>query len=164
MQVLFLRHSGLTDTDLHQMTRYLTTEAGAQQNKTLKVLDVSHNDFSPAAVTECFKQIFETNRSLEYVGLAKLNLTTSAVQPLLKCFGRQPFPSADVPAYQQKMKERDAIVEKNKKLKAGKKPEEPVPLLDILESKQGKDETGQEITNWFLLVNPQFKHFNLCLN
>lgn len=32
------------------------------------------------------------------------------------------------------------IVEKNKKLKASKKPEEPVPLLDVLESKLAKDE------------------------
>jgi hypothetical protein len=29
-----------------------------------------------------------------------------------------------------KLKERDAIIEKNKKLKASKKPEEPVPVLD----------------------------------
>jgi hypothetical protein len=31
------------------------------------------------------------------------------------------------------MKARDAILEKNKKLKASKKPEEPVPALDLIE-------------------------------
>ena len=77
---------------------------------------------------------------------------------------RQPFAADQVPAYQVKLKERDAIIEKNKKLKASKKPEEIVPLLDALESKISKDDQGQEITNWFLLVNPQFKHLNMCLN
>lgn len=86
--------------------------------------------------------------------MAKLGLQTRDVSSLLKCFGRQPFQAAEVPAYQARLKERDAIVEKNKKLKAGKKPEEPVPLLDILESKTSKDSEGNEVTNWFLLVNP----------
>lgn len=52
------------------------------------------------------------------------------------------------------MKERDAILEKNKKLKASKKPEENVPLLDAIESKMVKDENGVEVLNWYLLVNP----------
>lgn len=69
-----------------------------------------------------------------------------------------------MPAYQQRLKERDAILEKNKKLKASKKPEEPVPLLDALESKMVKDDTGAEVANWWMLVNPQFKHLNICLN
>jgi hypothetical protein len=55
-------------------------------------------------------------------------------------------------------------MEKNKKLKASKKPEEVVPLLDNLESKVSRDDSGAEVTNWFLLVNPQFKHLNICLN
>ena len=110
------------------------------------------------------KQVFDTNRTLEYVGLAKNGLQSGDVQPLLKCFGRQPFPAENVPAYQLKIKERDTILEKNKKLKASKKPEEIVPLVDALESKVSKDDTGAEVTNWWLLVNPQFKHLNICLN
>lgn len=38
-----------------------------------------------------------------------------------------------VEAHQAKLKARDAIIEKNKKLKASKKPEEPVPALDLIE-------------------------------
>ena len=67
-------------------------------------------------------------------------------------------------AYQLKLKERDAIIEKNKKLKASKKPEEPVPLYDSIESKVVKDEAGNDYTQWFVIVNPQFKHLNVCLN
>lgn len=110
------------------------------------------------------KHVFETNRVLEYVGLAKNNLVAADVLPLLKAFGRQPFPAENVAAYQTKLKERDTIVEKNKKLKSSKKPEEIVPLLDAIESKMVKDDTGAEVAQWFLLVNPQFKHLNICLN
>lgn len=39
-----------------------------------------------------------------------------------------------------------------------------MPLLDALESKTSKDDSGAEVTNWWLLVNPQFKHLNICLN
>jgi len=88
LQVLFLRHSGLNDNDLNQITKYLGSESGPQQNKALKVIDLSHNDFTGATVSSCFKQVFEQNRNLEYVGLAKNNLTSGDVQPLLKCFGR----------------------------------------------------------------------------
>lgn len=62
------------------------------------------------------------------------------------------------------MKKRDAIIDKNKKLKASKKPEEPVPIMDALESEPGRDAEGNEVTNYFLLKCPQFKHLNFCLN
>lgn len=88
LQVLFLRHSGLVDNDLLQISKVLSSEAGPQQNKTLKVIDLSHNDFTGEHVSNCIKQVFESNRALEYVGLAKNNLTAADVQPLLKCFGR----------------------------------------------------------------------------
>lgn len=27
-----------------------------------------------------------------------------------------------------------------------------------------KDENGAEVAHWFMIMNPQFKHFNICLN
>ena len=83
---------------------------------------------------------------------------------MIRSFGRFPFPTEQVAAYQAKMKERDAIIEKNKKLKASKKPEENVPVMDMIESKNQKDQDGNEVVNWFMLKNPQFRHLNLCLN
>ena len=77
--------------------------------------------------------MFETNRTLEYVGLAKNNLETADIVPIIKSFGRHPFPNDQVQTYTAKLKERDAIIEKNKKLKASKKPEEPVPVMDLIE-------------------------------
>lgn len=39
-----------------------------------------------------------------------------------------------------------------------------MPVVDNLESKPTKDADGNEVQNWFLLRNPQFRHLNLCLN
>jgi Ran GTPase-activating protein (RanGAP) involved in mRNA processing and transport len=91
LQVCFLRASGLTDKDLKQICHVLKPESGAAMNRNLKVLDISYNKFSGEAVRE-FASVFEINRSLEFVGLAKNNLTSEDVMPLLKCFGRVAFP------------------------------------------------------------------------
>ena len=37
--------------------------------------------------------------------------------PLFDCFGRVPLPTDQVEAYQNEVKKRDAILEKNKKLR-----------------------------------------------
>jgi len=52
------------------------------------------------------------------------------------------------------LKKKDAILEKNKKLKASKKPEEAVPVLDQLESVSSRNEDGTEVISWFLLRCP----------
>ena len=36
--------------------------------------------------------------------------------------------------------------------------------MDLIESKTQKDSEGNEVVNWFLIKNPQFRHLNLCLN
>ena len=141
----------------------LKPDTNLPMNRNLKVLDISYNNFSSAVVQE-FSSVFEQNRSLEFLGLAKNKLTTEDVMPLLDCFGRVPLPSDQVEAYQAELKKRDAVVEKNKKLKQQKKPEEPVPILDAIESEVVRDADGHETTNWYLLRCPQFKHLNLCLN
>lgn len=163
LQVCFLRANNLTDRDLKQICQVLKPESGVQMNRNLKVLDLSSNRFSGEAVRD-IAIVFEVNRNLEFVGLAKNNLKTEDVLPMLKCLGRQPFPADKVAQHQAELKARDAIIEKNKKQKAAKKPEEPVPVLDNLESEVQRDENGTEVTVWYLLRNPQFKHLNLCLN
>jgi hypothetical protein len=52
---------------------------------------------------------------------------------LLQLIGQFPFPADQVDSHLAELKKRDAIVEKNKKLKASKKAEEPVPQLDNIE-------------------------------
>lgn len=62
------------------------------------------------------------------------------------------------------MKARDAILEKNKKLKASKKPEEAVPNMDMIEQSSYTNSDGTEVQGWVLLKNVQFKHINMCSN
>jgi hypothetical protein len=37
-------------------------------------------------------------------------------------------------------------------------------MLDHIESRTTKDDQGNDTTSWFMQVNPQFKHLNICLN
>lgn len=85
--------------------------------------------------------------------MAKNGLTSVDMEPILENFGRQPFPVSEVENHKIKLKERDAVIEANKKTK-GKKPDLPVPVVDNIEPKTTKDVDGQEITNWFLIKNP----------
>jgi hypothetical protein len=61
--------------------------------------------------------IFNGNRSIEYFGFSKLNMSTDMVIPLFDLIGRFPFPADEVENHLKEMKARDAIIEKNKKLK-----------------------------------------------
>ena len=70
----------------------LKPDTGIAMNKNLKVLDLSYNKFSGAAIGQ-FVQVFEQNRTLEFLGLAKNNLTSPDILPLLNCFGRVSFPA-----------------------------------------------------------------------
>lgn len=108
--------------------------------------------------------MLDVNRTLEYLGLAKCKLLANQAARLFEQIGRLPFPQDQVEAHQAKLKARDAIIEKNKKLKASKKPEEPVPLLDLIEQASYTNADGQEVQGCVLLKNMQFKHINLCSN
>ena len=63
------------------------------------MLDISYNNFTGKVVASEIAAVLETNRALEYIGLAKNNLEAQDVRPLLKGFGRQPFPSDQVAAH-----------------------------------------------------------------
>lgn len=94
----------------------LKPDTALKQALNLKVLDLSSNKFSGAACQE-FKSVFEQNRSLEFLGLAKNGLSSEDISPLFASFGKVPLPGDQVEAYQAELKKRDAIIEKNKKLK-----------------------------------------------
>ena len=143
-----MRASGLKDIDLRHIMQALKPDTQLAMNRNLKVLDLSYNNFSGACVQE-LSSVFEQNRSLEFLGLAKNGLVSEDLLPIFDCFGRVPLPADQVEAYQNEIKKRDAILEKNKKLRQQKKPEEPVPVLDSLES---------EVTVIFRLVAVKLPH------
>ena len=73
------------------------------------------------------------NRTIEYLGLSKLGLSNEQILPILESVGRFTFPEDQVEYQLAEIKKRDAVIEKNKKLKASKKPEESVPQVDNIE-------------------------------
>ncbi len=146
LEFLYLRANGLDDDTVVQMSEKLRTSR-------LKCLDLSLNIFGQrglAAIVEGVKD----NYVLEYLGFASLGFTISDLRPLLGEFGKFKLTPEETEALQQRIKERDAIVEKNKKAK-GKK-EEPVPQVPNM----AQDELG----NSYVLKKEQFKHLNIGLN
>ena len=49
-------------------------------------------------------------------------------------------------------------------MKASKKPEEAVPILDMIENSTYFTAEGQEVQGWVMLKNTQFRHVNVCMN
>jgi len=82
----------------------------------------------------------------------------------LKQFGKEEFSAERVEEHKKAIKDRDTVVEKNKKAKTSKKPEEFVPVVDPLEEEKTVNANGEPIVNYYLVKNPQFRHVNLCLN
>ena len=116
---------------------------------------MSYNKITGATVNSLKELICDHNKTLEFIGLAKNDLTIEDLEPLLQSIGRKPMTEGGEEAL-AKMKERDQIIAKNKKLKASKKPEEPVPIIDDVE----QNDDG----SWVMLQNCQIRHINLCMN
>ncbi len=92
--MLFLRASNITDEDVRQMCHVLKPDPANPNfaNKTLKVLDISYNPVTKKCL-KYFSDMMELNRTLEYLGLAKLKLTAKSLNKILNQIGRIPFPS-----------------------------------------------------------------------
>lgn len=77
-------------------------------------------------------------RRLEYIGLGKNRLkSVGSVGRMFERVGRWDLSSSGLEEYEEARGVRDQIVEKNKKLRALKKPEEGVPFLDAVSQEDG---------------------------
>lgn len=72
----------------------------------------------------------------------------------MKQFGKEEFSAERVEEHKKAIKDRDTIVEKNKKAKTSKKPEEFVPIVDPLEEEKTVNANGEPIVNYYLVKNP----------
>jgi hypothetical protein len=63
-----------------------------KNNSTIKVIDFSSNRDLGKISIESLLDVMTINRTLEYLGLSKLNLTTEMVIPIFVMIGRFPFP------------------------------------------------------------------------
>jgi hypothetical protein len=75
-------------------------------NKTLKVFDISYNPLTAASI-RCIGDMMETNRTIEYLGLAKTKMEVEVIKPLFVNIGRQPFPADQVDNHLAEIKKRD---------------------------------------------------------
>jgi len=101
-----------------------------------------------------FCDALRKNTSLELLGFGSMNLAIAELKPLLYEFGRMKLSLEDGQKIQELAKERDAIIEKNKKKKG--KNEDPVPKVN----KFDVDESG----NVFEIRKENFRHLNIGLN
>ena len=143
---LYLRANGIEDEDIESICM-------AMKESSIKYLDLSFNNFGKNSI-KFFVETLRENNVLLYLGLAGLNLTIEDIIPLLGEFGRIDIPMEQYEEILVRIKERNAIIEKNKK--ARKKKQEPVPLVpNVIQDDKG---------NPYILKHEDFKHLNLALN
>lgn len=123
-------------------------------NNSLKILNLYNNCISSRSFA-LFCGMLETNKKLEEVNFGKNFLFDDDLDLLKKSVGKFLMTQEEVENQQRKMKDRDAIVEKNKKLKNQKKPEEHVPVLE---------EMVQIGESFYILKNTKFRCINLMQN
>jgi hypothetical protein len=148
LEFLYLRSNAIDDNAVYAIASAIIG------NSTLRCLDLSRNRITKAGVDK-LAEALDSNRTLEYLGLACNDLVKEDVLGFLQVFGKNPFPGELVEEHLKKVKERDQIIDKNKKAKG--KSEVPVPKVDAIEQVSDSEE-------WVVLKNLEFKHLNLALN
>ena len=94
------------------------------------MLDLSNNKLTSKSI-EYLSNLLDKNKNIEFYGLAKNNFTFEDVKPLFEKLGKRDFPQESVDAHLKKMKERDTVIEKNKKAKPGAA-KDIVPPIDTI--------------------------------
>ena len=144
-----LRGSNIGDLGAKEIFRIL------KNNKNLKTLNLYENNISDD-ILEDFNMFLTDNKCLETLNLGNNYFTDSFISGIKNFLGVFHLSSPEeVADYQRKIKERDAIVSKNVKLRNSKKPELEVPFLFPLEQR------GNE---FFVVKNEKIKNVNLMKN
>ncbi len=144
---MYLRANGIDDETVAGICEKLA------RNTTLKCLDLSMNQLKSPGI-KLLAAAIHSNFTLELLGLGSMGLTIEDLAPLFKEFGKIKLNEEEAKLLKEKMKERDMIVEKNKKSR-GKK-EEPVPKVNRMEC----NEKGE----CYEIRKEKFRHLNIMLN
>lgn len=123
LESLSLRGNYLGDECALEICNYL------KLNPVMKVINLYKNNFTSKSIT-AFCSMFESNKILEEINLGGNFFTDSDLELLSKSIGKIEMSTADHENYIKRLKERDLILEKNKRLKIQKKPEEPIPFVE----------------------------------
>ena len=125
-----------------------------RNNNALKVINLFKNNLTSKCI-KAFCSMLETNKKLEEINLGNNYLTDDDFALFKNYVGKIPMTHEQVEAHNQKVKARDLILEKNKKLKIQKKPEEHVPVLE---------EVAQIGETFYVIKNSNLKNLNLMQN
>ena len=125
-----------------------------KNNNTLKIINLYNNRITSKSFA-VFCKFLETNKKLEEANFGKNELVDDDLIIFRKSVGKFLMTGEEVEIQQKKLKEREFIVEKNKKLKNQKKPEEPIPFLEEMQ------QIGE---NYYIIRNTKLKNLNLMQN
>ena len=114
----------MRDKDIASICKQLET------NQNLKVLDISNNTITHKSI-ESLSSLLDKNKNIEFFGLAKNNISFDQLKSLLEKLGKKDFPPEQVDQHLKKQKERDTVIEKNKKAKPGAA-KDIVPPIDTI--------------------------------
>ena len=123
-------------------------------NNSLKIINLFNNRITSKGFA-VFCKFLETNKKLEEVHFGKNELVDEDLVLFRKSLGKYLMTLEEVDTQQKKIKERDIVLEKNKKLKAQKKPEEPIPIVE---------EFVQVGDNFYIYKNTKLRSINLMQN
>lgn len=125
-----------------------------KQNSVLRVLNLYRNNLSSAIINSVVSMI-EVNRKLEELNLGNNRFKDEDFRLISKELGKYKISEEENEELMKKIKEKNEIIEKNKKLKASKKPELPLPVVPDIE-------TIGEIN--FMIKNNKLKNLNFMQN
>lgn len=148
LESLCLRGNFLGDDNASMLFENLKT------NNTLKTLNLYKNSLTSKCM-HSFNSMIEVNRKLEEINLGANYFVDDDLQSFRNFIGKSQLTSEQYENHSKKLKDKEAIIEKNKKLKAQKKPEEPLPFLE---------EVTQIGDAFFIVKNCNLKILNIMQN
>lgn len=125
-----------------------------KNNHCLKVLNLFKNNLTSECVPVLCEMLNE-NKKLEEINLGGNSFTNEDLIAIKNCIGKIQLSADEVENYLRRQKEREAINEKNKKQKAAKKPEDPVPYIE---------EVVQQGELYFIMKNTKLRTLNVMQN
>jgi len=147
IEAICLRGNFLGDANIKHIFENL------KNNQTLKILNLYKNDLTSECIP-LFCEMLEVNRKLEEINIGGNNLKNEDLNMIRNSIGRIQLSGDELEDYQRRAKEKEAILDRNKKNK-GKKPDEPIPFVE---------EVTQIEDKFYIVRNMKVRTLNVMQN
>lgn len=124
------------------------------KNSSIKNLNLFKNSLTDKT-TKSITDLILVNTKLEELNLGGNFYKNSSFYEISQQLGKTELNDEEIEVYNKKLKEKNEVIEKNKKLKASKKPEAPLPFLAEV------DVVGER---YFMIKNKTLKSINFMQN